>query len=223
MTKISEADTKTLILDAAEQAFADLGFDAASLRHIISVAGVNLASIHYHFGSKEALIAAVFQRRIDPLNQERLKRLDAIEKAAGEGPLQVEAVIEALVGPALRLASDPTGRGLMRLFGRTLAEPSEYLQKLLNEQFGGIMIRFTRAFGRALPHLPRAVLFWRIQFVIGAMGQIMCDPQNLKVVSKGMCDPQDTATVLKEMVAFLSAGMSAPAPSGRPSRSQLVP
>lgn len=214
--KISEADTKTLILDAAEQAFADLGFDAASLRHIISVAGVNLAAVHYHFGSKEGLIAAVFKRRIDPLNEERLRMLDAIEKGTKRSRPSVEKVIEALVAPALRLARDPlTGGHVMRLFGRTIAEPSEWLQKLLSEQFGGVVKRFASAFRRALPELPESVLFWRVHFAIGSMAHVMCDPQKVHVISGGKCDPDDTERVIQELVTFLAAGMRAPVKSGK--------
>ena len=206
------SDTKTLILDAAEHAFADLGFDAASLRHIISVAGVNLAAVHYHFGSKEGLIEAVFSRRLGPLNQERLQLLDAIEREHA-GNLPVEKVIEALVGPALRLARDPVKGGpvCMRLYGRTIAEPNESLQRLFHAQFGDVVQRFTAALHRALPNLPQAVLLWRMAFAIGAMAHLMCDPQKLKDLSKGECDPEDTDTAIKQLVSFLSAGIRAPA------------
>lgn len=208
----SEANTKTLILDAAEQSFADLGFGATSLRHIIGQAGVNLAAVHYHFGSKEALVAAVFARRIGVLTAERLALLDACEAEAGAGPLSLERVLEALVGPALRLTTDPAkgGRVFMRLFGRTMAEPSVQLQTMLNEQFGETMKRFTAALGRALPGLAPAVLCWRLQFVLGAMGYLMADPQNLKVASQGQCDPADTETAIRELVQFLAAGLRAP-------------
>lgn len=212
MAKLSEADTKTLILDAAEQAFADLGFDAASLRHIISMAGVNLAAVHYHFGSKEALLAAVFRRRLAPLSEERFERLGRLEAEAGEGLLPLEGVLEALIEPALQMARDPEkgGAAVVRLFGRTIAEPSENLQKLLSAEFGETVIRFTRAFECALPELPKDVLMWRIQFVIGAMGHLMCDPNNLRDVSGGLCDPADIETAVREMVRFLSAGLRAP-------------
>jgi multidrug efflux system outer membrane protein len=211
--KKSDNDTKTQILDAAEQAFADLGFDAASLRHIISVAGVNLAAVHYHFGSKDGLMRAVFDRRLGPLNCERLGLLDEIEKVAGRRKeLPLEPVIEALIGPALRLARDPFKGGpeVMRLFGRTIAEPGEEIQKLLHDQFGGVADRFGRALSRACPKLPVAVLHWRLHFTIGAMGHVMCDPTRMKDFTGGMCDPGDTDEVIRQMTAFLAAGFRAP-------------
>jgi AcrR family transcriptional regulator len=205
-------DTKSRILDAAEQAFAGQGFEA-SLRQIISDAGVNLAAVHYHFGSKEALISAVFARRISGLTRERLGLLEECERVAGNGALELEGVLEAFVGPALRLTTTPEkgGRVFMRLFGRTIAEPSEQLQRMLNEQFGETAVRFGGALKRALPGLPEAVLCWRFQFVVGAMGYIMADPQNMKVLSGGKCDPADTETAIQELVTFLAAGLRAPA------------
>src|SRR5689334_21048676 len=130
MTQTAEIDTKTLILDSAEQAFAELGFGAASLRHIIRSAGVNLAAVHYHFGSKEALVEAVFARRIARLTQERLELLDICEAQTHDGELSLEGVLEAFVGPALRMTNAPAsgGKAFVRLFGRTIAEPSEHLQ-----------------------------------------------------------------------------------------------
>jgi AcrR family transcriptional regulator len=210
MNLTAELDTKTLILDAAEQAFADLGFGSASLRHIIRAAGVNLAAVHYHFGSKEALVAAVFERRIARLTQERLALLDACEAEAGNNSPALEQVLEAFVGPALRLTSVP-GHAFVRLFGRTIAEPSERLQAMLNDQFGTTIKRFLTALQRALPGLSDAELGWRFQFAVGAMGYLMADPQNLRSLSAGLCDPGDTETAIRELVAFLAAGLRAPA------------
>jgi len=141
-----------------------------------------------------------------------LALLDACERAVPSGPLPLERVLVALVGPALRLTSEPGmgGKVFMRLFGRTIAEPSKRLQSMLNEQFGPTVERFLAAFARALPMMPAPVLWWRFQFVIGAMGYIMADPQNLKVMSGGQCDPGDTETAVEQLVTFLAAGVRAP-------------
>jgi AcrR family transcriptional regulator len=214
MPAAADTDTKTLLLDAAEQAFANEGFAASSLRGIIAAAGVNLAAVHYHYGSKDALIEAVFRRRIAPLNEERLRRLDEIEAAAGRRPPPLEQVVEALVGPALRLANDPARGGAvcMRLFGRTIAEPSEQLRRMFTEQFAVVLQRFLRALHRALPELPEPVLLWRFHFIIGCMAHTMTDPANLKAISGGRCDPRDTEAAVQQLVAFACAGLRAPVP-----------
>src|SRR3981081_4013505 len=76
---VASAGTKTRILDAAELLFMEHGFEATSLRQLTSAAGVNLAAVNYHFGSKEELFQAVLTRRLDPMNQERIDLLDKLE------------------------------------------------------------------------------------------------------------------------------------------------
>src|SRR5437867_6100600 len=94
--------SKERILDVAERLFAERGFAATSLRNITAEAAVNLAAVHYHFGSKDELIEAVFARRLGPLNRERLRLLEACRAAAGGGSPSVEELLEALIAPALR-------------------------------------------------------------------------------------------------------------------------
>src|SRR5581483_10033478 len=95
----SVASTKDRILDAAERLFGARGFEATPLRAITAEAGVNLAAVNYHFQSKEALIRAVIARRIGPVNERRLKLLDAAEA----GALSVEQVIDAFVRPVIEM------------------------------------------------------------------------------------------------------------------------
>ena len=91
-------ETRTRILDAAEELFMQHGFEGTSMRQLTSRAGVNLAAVNYHFGSKDALIEAVFRRRLDPMNAARIAALDELEK---EGRAAApEAIIRAFVGRA---------------------------------------------------------------------------------------------------------------------------
>ena len=89
MATASNRDTKARILDAAEDLFAAQGFGATSLRAITGQAEVNLASVNYHFGSKEALIDEVIARRVQPINQRRLALLDE-RRAESDEPLTPE-------------------------------------------------------------------------------------------------------------------------------------
>src|SRR5437868_14601767 len=98
-----KVDTKQRILDSAERLFAAHGFEATSLRNIIADAKVNLAAIHYHYHSKEALLAAVIHRRLDPINRERLKLLDDCERDAHDGKPSLEAVLNAFFAPAVQV------------------------------------------------------------------------------------------------------------------------
>ena len=103
---MTKADTRQKILDSAEVLFAEHGFGEVSVRQVVQAAEVNVASIHYYFGSKDALIEEVLSRRLAPLNEERLRQLTEYESAAGkEGrTLSLEDVLYALISPAIRLS-----------------------------------------------------------------------------------------------------------------------
>ena len=206
-------DTKTEILNAAEHLFASHGTNATSLRQVISRAKVNLASIHYHFGSKESLLQAVLSRRLVPLNAQRLALLDEYERKSGKRAVPLPKVLEALVGPALRLSRDSQQGGavFMRLLGRCVLEPDEKIQTMLNQQFHYVLERFTPALQRALPSLPPVDFFWRIHFLVGSMAHTMADSERLRSISSGLCDPDDTEGIIRRLVIFLNAGLRAKA------------
>jgi AcrR family transcriptional regulator len=195
-------DTKDRILDSAERLLSEQGYPATSLRSIIAEAGVNLAAVHYHFGSKEALLKAVIARRIEPVNRERLSALDELERRASGGTLRIEDVLEAFLMPALEMLRTPGGPVFVRLMGRLYVE-GDVLQRIAHEQFGDIFTRFGTALKSALPELPERELFWRIHFAIGAMAQAL----------RGANAPPDAADAretLARLVIFLSAAFRAP-------------
>lgn len=209
------AATKEQILDAAEQLIAERGIDGVSLRAITTAADVNLAAVHYHFGSKEGLVRTVFERRIRPVNDARLQMLAAAERAAGDGPVQVEAVLRALIEPAMRLYSEhERGPQFMQMCGRIYAEQSAAVQSELDDLFQDLIERFQAAFARALPELPQAELAWRIHFAAGAMIHTLMDSNRLKRFSRGLCDPGDTDAAVDRLVRFCAAGMRAAVSEG---------
>ena len=204
-------DTKRDILDAAEQLFAVRGPHATSLRQIIGRAKVNLAAVHYHFGSKELLLRAVMARRLVPLNAERLALLEGEERKSARRVMPLRKVLAALVGPALRLSRNPKKGGavFMQLLGRCFMEPDPKIQAMLDNQLQEVADRFIPALQRALPKLPPEDLFWRIHFLVGAMAHTMADAERLRAFSGGRCNPDDTEVMIEQLVNFLTAGFKA--------------
>jgi AcrR family transcriptional regulator len=216
MAKNGEKDTKRLILNAAEKLFANDGFSATSLRQITTAADVNLAAVNYHFGSKESLIDAVISRRLDPMNRERLGLLDRLEAEAGEQGPALEAIVEAFIGPPLRMQQTTGSKGsnFMRLLGRVMNDPSDRALNRFIDQFRETIERFSAALSRALPDLSPAEILWRMVFMVGAMAHTMSISRQLPRVTGGLCDPSDVGALIKSMTPFLAAGMRADAPGG---------
>ncbi|MGD0359349.1 MAG: TetR/AcrR family transcriptional regulator [Bryobacteraceae bacterium] len=206
--------TKERILDTAERLFATQGYAATSLRGIIAEAGVNLAAVHYHFHSKEALLEAVILRRSVPANQERLALLDRFEQEAAGNPPSLEKVIEAFVAPTLSMSRNPESGGMvfMKLLGRLHAE-GDLLPRVLTSQFGDVFQRFGGALSAALPDLPREELFWRLNLAIGALAQTLRGgSKDLETISD-LSISFNSETALERLVAFLCAGFRAPVPT----------
>lgn len=218
-TKSSEVtennlDTKIRILNAAERLFADHGFAATSLRAITTEAGVNLGAVNYHFGSKDELIEAVFVRRLEPINAERLARLnELVERAGSHGP-PLEEVIDAFIGPALRMTrtEGQAATVVRRLLGHAISQPREEIRRMFTAQFGDVVERFSVELKRALPGRGDQEIFWRFLFMVGAMAHTMALSDHLPEVSRGLCHLEDVDDVTRRLVGFIAAGMRAPSP-----------
>src|SRR5262245_52499166 len=207
--------TKDRILDAAEALFMEHGFEATSLRSITTAAGVNLAAVNYHFGSKEELFQAVLTRRLDPMNQARVALLDQLEAGADAQALSCEQILTALLTPALALARDPErgGKNFLKLLGRAYADPAPFIRQFLSEQYAQMIARFKAAFGRALPQLPRKELSWRLHFIMGALSYTLAGTDALKLIAE--LNPHETDNdeiLLRRLAPFLLAGLKAPLP-----------
>ncbi|MFK2931728.1 TetR/AcrR family transcriptional regulator [Dyella agri] len=197
--------TKERILGAAETLFAQRGFDGASLRQLTSAAGVNLAAVNYHFGSKEKLVEQVFRRRLDALNAQRLA---ALAKVANQPDTQLEDVLDAFIRPALELSHEDGGSLFMRVLARAFAEHDDGLRKFLSENYGHVMRQFTAEFARLLPRLSKEELYWRIDLVTGALTHAMSGFGMIQRKSD-VSERAHREQTVQHLVRFAAAGLNA--------------
>lgn len=210
-----EEDPRERILQAAQQVFLDQGFELATVREITLRAGVNVSAINYYFGSKDELLAAVLDRVMQPYTDARVAALAAAEAAAHPSAPALGAIVEALVRPMVELSRDPDGaRPLTRLIQQIRARPSEGTQRFFVSRVDPAVFQFIAALQRALPHLARADIFWRYNFAIGAVMQVLIDSDpathRLKRLSGNLCDTNDDEQIIAQLVAFIGGGFLAP-------------
>ena len=194
-------DTKDKLLKTSELLFAEQGYAATSLRQIIAKAGVNLAAVHYHFGSKEDLLDQLVHRKADPVNRERLVRLDRLERNAGGRPSNVEDILLAFLMPTAEVAA--ANPQFVRVMGRIHSEG--LMPGIVQKHFHPTAKRFLAALRRALPDLPEGEFGWRVHFMMGAMAHTMCGTPIFPASS------EDFHGRMRKLVTFLNAGFRAAA------------
>jgi AcrR family transcriptional regulator len=206
--KDNPADADDRILDAAEKLFGEHGFAGTSLRQITTRAKVNLAAVNYHFGSKEELYAQVFVRRIEPINARRIALLDEAAHLSGDHPVPLRAILESFIRPVFEMAAHtPT---FLPLLGRNLSAPPPFMTAVIERHFGPLIARYGRALGETLPHVPRATMFWRMHFLVGALLHSAAHHFTIEKLSGGLCRTDDVEDMLRHLVEFAEAGVGAP-------------
>lgn len=203
MASTAHFSTKDRILGAAEELFAQFGFSGTSLRQVTSRADVNIAAVNYHFGSKENLVNEVFRRRMDDMSSQRLKALKA---AIQEHPGQLEPILAAFVEPALALAQDRHGGGaFVRVLARAYAEKNDSLRKFLSDNYGHVLREFAKAIAADMPGLSKEALYWRLDFLAGALTYAMADFGLIKRPA-GVSEVAHRERAARELIRFAAAG-----------------
>jgi len=207
---MSQVDTKQRILDAAEHLFARQGFHGTSLRAITTRAKANLAAVNYHFGSKEALLDAVFDRRLIPLNEARRQRIEAVRAAAHDqgGATSVEAALRAFIEPTFQFRDAGGTDDFVTLVGRAISEPDEVLSRSFIEHVEPIIHLMLAVLQEALPDLSPNAVFWRLQFALGAISHTMRMRQWARYLPEGIDLNGDAGRLVDDLLAFVCAGVA---------------
>ena len=208
-TDETHAATKAQVFAAAERLFALHGFQNVSVRDITAEAGVNLASVNYHFGSKDALLFEIFRRRTAELNRERARMLhEANDRHAGAPP--VRDILEALFAPPLRWADPAHDRQVSAQFIiRARSEGTAEIREVLQNDVSHLA-RFADALRKARPDLPAETVYWRLHFCLGMVHNTrFMEFDRLHHLSGGLTREGDIKALLRRMLDFAEAGFSA--------------
>ncbi len=202
MKSRSRFSTKSTILDVAERHFATYGFAGTTLRGVIKDAGVNVASVAYHYGSKEDLFDVVIERFAQPVVAAQLAALDS------NSDTSLKNVLEAFYLPPLRLVQSRGDAGaILGLFlGRMQTEP-EPIFSMVDRHFALCREKFISAFRKLFPNASEADLQWNFEFMLSL---IVCFLTRQEQIRQRYADPlawtPEEAT--RRMISFCQNGFA---------------
>jgi AcrR family transcriptional regulator len=197
--------TKKALLESASALFAEQGFDAVSLRDITTRAGANVASVKYHFGSKEALLDTVVVAFVAPINTERLSRL---KKLLEGGDPSVSDLLRAFHEPLLSQCSEGelSERLFCKLMGRLVGERPYHFPEEVMSQFRKVAKGYVPAFRKAVPGLTIRDVFWNIHFSFGVVSHTLMHGDLLTEISQGQVKREKMDELMNRMMEFCEAG-----------------
>lgn len=204
----AEHDTKSRIIAVAERMIAGRGVQQISIRDLTREAGVNLAAINYHFGSKERLTAEVLARQVTQINAERMVLMDKLEADYADEVIPVEAVLEIIFSSALR--SDVPARQraghTVKMIGRFFMDPDDEVIAMLRPYFAPFKERVVKLLVRALPGVPKDEIEWRTFHTFGVLNHYFLF-SDLQCRERGR--KHNLKKELRRLVSFCAAGLRA--------------
>ena len=215
MQELRSSSTRESILDTAEALFAQQGHDGTSMRQITGAAGVNLASVNYHFGSKESLVQAVLKRRRPCSTASACACWTSSKpkpRASRSSPRKSLTPSSARAA----LAADPeqAGSTFLPLLERTMTDPTDFIRALFAEEYADVLDRYRNALFAALPDVPRAEIMWRFQFMLGATSYAIIGTDLLRSVTGWVIDeaeqPNNPELLLPRLMSFLLGACALP-------------
>ncbi len=203
--------TRDKLLDVAEELFAAKGISGTSLRVLTKTAGTNLAAVHYHFGSKDGLVDAVFERRATALNRDRLADLARIEATCEGDTPPVEDILRAFIAPGARMLDELKDRRalIVRLRCRVEAEAPAVVEALVRRHFGVTCARFLEALQRAMPELGKELVAERFRYSLATLSLTFSETFDLDTIPGHPPTGSHDALRAERLIDFLAAGLRA--------------
>ena len=187
------------------------GFAGLTMRDIASSAKTNVASAHYHFGSKEGIVFEMLRRRIEPVNNERMKRLLQARRHAGNNPLNTQEIFSALIlpiGDAIRC--DPDSHFIItQLVARSYSEPVEFIEKIHRCFFGELALSYVAELSKTYPEISEKEIYWHFHLAVSSMLGALAQHRRLEDFSNGNCDSGDVEGMISRLIRFVSSGFDA--------------
>ena len=208
-TSVPADGAKLRLVTAAEELFARRGFEAVSVRDITKGAEMNIASVNYHFGSRDGLVAAVMARHLAPVFEECIVLLDRVERSGGPDRIILEGLLDGWVRPVVnqvRRSSLPEPLA-GQLLGRMLGEHSLAMPPSVAGLAKQAFARGLSLLAKALPDASPEDLAWRLHFLTGALSHALAGEESLQRDSQGACGKMNLDQRVARLTRFALTGL----------------
>ena len=209
-----EARSRRLrIINAAEELFAEFGYEGVSLRQVAIKAHVPAALVGYHFADKAGLYRAVFELRTPAIVEQR--RVGLTLASFEDDPEHcLEMILKAILVPMLKMAREENGGHFALLLAREASDPRSIGRGIVQQMLDPIALAVTERLRTLLPGRTAAEIHWAYHAIIGAMTYVMADGGRIARLSGGAAAPRDVDATIRHLVGFLLNGLRG-APRGK--------
>lgn len=200
--------TRKRLLEAAEEMFAQKGFDGTTIRDITTKARRGLASVNYFFGDKRELYEELFRLRLREMNESRIKTINTV--MGDKSKLTLERLLYAYSVDFLKPFTDPQqSQRFMQLFFREMAEQRLPRNMFLDELAAPSITAMEEAIAVICPNINEHDI---LMCILSLTGQLVHITQ-VKVLFEGAQGHSITSIDIDEsinhIVKFSAAGIRA--------------
>ncbi len=218
---VTQKSTRDKLLDAAEELFAEHGYDGTTLRDIASLAQVLFGLATYYFGTKEELFRQVVARRAEQHQASMMGALDDLLARFAPASPSIEALVEAFFAPLVDklLNQGPGWRNYLRLLARAanIKQEQDFLQPFQTIT-DPLRVRFVDIAAGIFPTASREDVLWAAYFFNAALTQFIAGEGSIDRISGGRCRANDLETIGRKMVPYFAGAFRAMIGAGEAAR-----
>ena len=210
-TRKNGQKTKARLLHSTEKLFALEGVAGVTMRGIAKQAKTNLASPHYHFGSKEAMVLEMLKSKIEPINRERKKRLQIAKNHFEGSPIPTIEIFRALILPVGEVVAKEISNqtGIIEIIARSFTEPASFIEKVHKRFFGELSQIFMNELTNTHPNAKKEDLYWNFHFAVSSMLGALAQHRRIHDFSCGRCNENAIEEMIDRLILFISEGFEA--------------
>ena len=210
-TRANGQETKARLLRTTETLFASKGVAGVTMRGVAEKAQTNLASVHYHFGSKEAMVLEMIQSKIEPINSKRRKKLVEAKLKFADKPLPNIEIFRALIHPVgEEVEKQITDQnGIIEIISRSFTEPAEFLDKIQKRFFGELSQVFMTELKKSNPNANEEDLYWNYHLAVSSMLGTLAQHRRMIDFSVGKYNQDAVSAMIDRLIIFVSNGFEA--------------